>query len=102
LGPAESALQSGDFCPTNWGKPGALFDKIARKIFLLVSISYPVNDSPGKIPGTDEQTSLFFVLFGPMNRGIWTFKLKVTILRAREALPSLRKTNFKAFRVPGA
>jgi hypothetical protein len=33
---------------------------------------------------------------------IGTLKLKVLTLGAREALPSLRETNFKAFRVAGA
>jgi hypothetical protein len=37
-----------------------------------------------------------------MNRIIRTLNLKVLTLGAREAMPSLRETNFKAFRVAGA
>jgi hypothetical protein len=37
-----------------------------------------------------------------MSRIIRTLKLKILTLGAREALPSLRETNFKAFRVAGS
>jgi hypothetical protein len=37
-----------------------------------------------------------------MSRIIRTLNFKVLTLRAREALPSLRETNFKTFRVAGA
>jgi hypothetical protein len=84
------------------GTSGALFFRIARRIFWLVSISYPFNDPLGEISGTHEQPSRIFALFDPMSRIIWTLNLKVLTLGAREALPALRETNFKAFRAAGA